>query len=121
MNSLDTRMGATAQRLIGKFGTTITITSPGATFNPSTRVTTGTGTSVTVKATISPSRARFVGADGEVQAEKLLTVARLDLPEGFVPAVGHKVRVGSAAYVVAGVDKTFTGDLVATYGLHVRR
>lgn len=119
-SSLDTRLGATAQRLIGKFGADITITAPNSSYNPATRKTTGTPTVVTVKATTGISRSRFIVAGAEVQAEKKLTVARADLPEGFVPKSGHKVRAGGRDYVVVGVDDATTGELVAAYDLHVR-
>lgn len=118
--TLDTRARATADKLLDKFGKSITLTSiVEGSYDPATGdMGAGTTTSTTHTAIIKD----YNGIDfisGVVQAgDRKIMIAALGAP---TPQPADKVTIDSEVYQVIAVRYVWSGELPALYELQVRK
>ena len=118
--TLDTRARATANKLLDKFGKSITLTSiTERSYDPATGdMGAGTTTSTTHTAIIKD----FNGIDfisGVVQAgDRKVMIAALGAP---TPQPADKITIDSDVYQVVAVRHVWSGELPAIYEMQVRK
>lgn len=118
--TIDARARATADKLLDKFGKSITLTSvTEGSYDPTTgEMGAGTTTSTTHTAIIKD----FKGIDfisGVVQAgDRKVMIAALGTP---TPQPADKVTIDSEVYQVMSVRYVWSGELPALYELQVRK
>lgn len=121
MTTLDDKLRPLASNLIDKFGKTVTLTTQSAgTYDPATRTTTITPTSVTPKAVIEEYTAgQMFAGDGLILAgDKRLTFAAADITR---PEPGDTVTIDSVVWTIKAVQETWSGEQVAIYVVQVRK
>lgn len=118
--TLDTRARTTADKLLDKFGKSITLTSiTEGSYDPATgEMGAGTTTSTTHTAIIKD----FNGIDfisGVVQAgDRKIMIAALGAP---TPQPADKITIDSEIYQVISVRYVWSGELPALYEIQVRK
>ena len=120
--TLDTKARATSQRLIARFGKSISFTSvtDGA-YNPATGSAMPTEVIFGIKAIIEQ-----FGRYGEAfsaglirEGDRKITFAALGLP--FTPKPGDKVTFDGDTLTVLTATPTYSGEMVALYMVHGRK
>ncbi len=118
--TLDTKARATSDRLIGKFGKSVTLTRVvEGTYDPSTGdMAAGSTTTQTVAALVKD----FNGIEllsGAIQAgDRKVSIAALNATE---PQIGDTMTVDTLVYNVLAVKSIWSGEKVAIYELQVRK
>lgn len=122
MTSLDDRLVPRAKALLLKYGRDAVFSVPASlTPNPSSgTVTEGVVTTYTRKVTPTEGwNPRFVPREIWEEGDQFRYVAAKDI--GFLPVPGMKVELGAEVWRIEGVSPVETGELVALYGLHLKR
>jgi hypothetical protein len=117
---LDTRMRATAERLIAQYGKAMTLRRQvEGTYNPATaNASIGTSDYAVIAVVSTPSNAML--AAGLAQASDLVVMLAAK-PLLIEPAVGDILIVDGAAWRILYVRAMFSGEQIATYELLARK
>lgn len=119
--ALDTRMRATASRLINKFGATMTLRRQAGVYDPATGKNTETATDYAIVGS-PPSPVDLRRVDGEMikQGDAETILAASDLTVAPDQTTDHIVFAGETWSVVA-VEPIYSGEQVAAYQLRLRK
>lgn len=119
--ALDAKARATAERLINKFGKPITIRRTSSTYNPATGSTTETTADHSGNAAPpSPYEERLIDGSLIQVGDMRVTVPARSL--SIVPSTTtDTVVMDGATWQLVRVMPLFSGELVATYELQVRK
>lgn len=121
MTALDTKLRATASKLIALYGKSVTLTSVSSgAYNTATQSTATTSTASTEKATIEDYSNGAVFASGGliVMGDKKLTFAAADVS---MPAPGGMVTIDDVVWSIKSVKEIWSGEQVAAYEVQVRK
>lgn len=119
---LDLELGPVVVELINEFGKDITFTIGGDNdYDPKTGITDQDGqTTVVVKGSPPAPVRRFFGADAVArEGDSKTFIASSGLT--FTPKPGLVVEIDSEKWQVVEVTPIYTGELIAAYGLILRR
>jgi len=118
--TLDTRARATADKLIGKFGKSVTLTRvTEGTYDPSTGEMSGGSTTTETVAALVKDYNGIELLSGMVQAgDRKVKVAALNVSE---PQINDTLTIDSLVYSVLAVKSIWSGEKVAIYELQVRK
>ena len=101
-------------------GKTVTYVSAVAVYSAATGATVETVTSYSVKVT-PPKRFENSVVDGELIQLGDAQVTLADYAKVVTPKSGDKITIDSEVWTVVAVGKVFSGELVATWKLQLRR
>jgi hypothetical protein len=130
MTAMDIRAGATAERLIAKYGKVFTYTRlVVSTYDPATgRQAAPASTAYTLKGLVGTLRSKGgagVGGDGfapgtEIyQTDRTVTLAAGDIT--FVPTAGDRLSIDAVVFTVMKTKPVYSGELVALWELECKK
>jgi len=118
--TLDTKARNTANKMIAKFGKSITLTRvTEGSYDPTTgEMAASTNSTATLSALIQDYKP-FEYVSGAIESgDRQVTIAALD---ATIPNIGDTITIDALVYSVISVKTVWSGELAALYELQVRK